>query len=227
MEDPTDARLSQLADPTPAGRARLAVLRGLRAQALSVHELASALGLHENTVRFHIARLAEDGLISVVPAASTTAAAGRGRPPLRYRATEKARDEGARSYRLLAGLLLRRLGQGRGAIRQAYDAGVEWGSSIDVPPRRRARAQVQSLVEVLAAIGFEPDTDHAGVGEIALRHCPFLELVETDAPLVCAIHHGLLTGVARRAGGGVQVTALQPFVQPNVCRVTYQLVGAQ
>ncbi|MHB0928321.1 MAG: helix-turn-helix transcriptional regulator [Candidatus Nanopelagicales bacterium] len=227
MEDPADPRLSGLADPTPAGRARVAVLQALRAQSLSVPQLATALGLHENTVRFHLARLIEGGLVAVIAGAVDAAArAGRGRPPLRYRATEQARDEGARSYRLLAALLLRRLGKGRAAKRQAYEAGVEWGSAIDVPGRRRAHAQVQTLVEVLAAIGFEPDSEHADAGEIALHHCPFLELVESDARLVCTIHHGLLTGVAQRAGGGVQVIALEPFVQPDLCRVSYRLAGA-
>jgi predicted ArsR family transcriptional regulator len=75
-------------------------------------------------------------------------------------------------------------------------------------------------VDLLGDLGFSPEhrpTDSGG--QIGLRHCPFLDLVETQARVVCPLHLGLMQGAATALGASVTVERLEPFAEPDLCLV--------
>ncbi len=160
-------------------------------------ELAAALGLHVTTVRFHLERLAADGLV----AGHAVPSGGRGRPHMVYRAL---RVPDARAG-MLAALTDAASGDGPVAER-AQRAGERWAETLDLGEA----GMVQALADVFAQLGFAPVP--AG-GGLALRACPFLDDARRHPEVVCGVHRGLAVGIARRAGGAVELT---PF-EGDVC----------
>lgn len=53
--------------------------------------------------------------------------------------------------------------------------------------------------------------------EVGLRHCPFLELAETQAGVVCPVHLGIMRGALQTWGAPVTVDRLDAFVEPDLC----------
>lgn len=167
---------------------------------LDAQELAERLDVHPNTVRWHLAALAEEGLVSSAPVAGP----GRGRPRVVYRAAP-AGDE----YRLLATVLSTTLGTRADGSTLCERAGREWGRYL--VPRRlplaqptddEARATVMGL---LAERGFDPEaTDDA----IRMRRCPFHDLAEDRPEIVCAVHKGLIDGALAELGSELRVERL-------------------
>ena len=107
-----------------AGRRR-DVLRLLRASAdtMSILAIADALGVHPNTVRFHLDVLVRDGQVE-------QAAPGRkgpGRPPLMFQAVRQMDRGGTRQYRLLAEILGTAIAAERHSGDKARAAGRAWG----------------------------------------------------------------------------------------------------
>jgi predicted ArsR family transcriptional regulator len=199
----TDERRARLADElrsAPAG--------------LDVQELARRLGLHPNTVRWHLGVLADAGAVASEPAPRST----RGRPRILYRlraeATAGTRDE----YRLLATILSGTLaGTGDGAA-AAEQAGHAWGRYLVRRPlplvqlsEEEAAAQVAGLLDEQ---GFAPE---AAPGEIRMHRCPFHDLAEAQPEIVCAVHKGLITGALEELGSQTTVAGLDVFVEPNLC----------
>src|SRR5512138_2907382 len=107
-----------------ASRARADLLTLLRdsGQPVGVRDLARALGLHTNTVREHLDRLVEGGLVR----SEASPPAGRGRPALRYRATAASggADDG---YRALASALVDQLAVADDPVAASEAAGERWG----------------------------------------------------------------------------------------------------
>ncbi len=211
------------------------VLRILRAAAapLSIAEIASALGVHPNTVRFHLDTLVSSGRAQQVPPEHK----GPGRPPLLYQAVRRMDPAGRRSYGLLAGILadsfallpdtaVRAVEAGRAAGRRLAFARAEDG------PSRAAEAAhetepVGRLVALLDELGFAPETRAvADQVQVGLRHCPFLELAEVSAQVVCPIHLGLMQGAMATWAAPVSVVRLDPFAEPDLCVAHIAAAGA-
>jgi predicted ArsR family transcriptional regulator len=165
---------------------------------LTVPEMAERTGLHVNAVRRNLARLAEGGRVHIDRAAPP--GAGRGRPPLRYRAV--ASD--AMAYRELMPLVLALLtgegGAGVDAAADAYRTGREYGLA-NAPAGDPREAVTASL----AALGFAPQADPGPPGaaaRLALTRCPFSDTItHPGGRALCALHHGILAGVAEARGG--------------------------
>lgn len=202
-----------------AGARRSAILDTLReaSTGMGVQSLAEASGLHENTVRFHLRRLLEDGL--VVREAGT--ASGRGRP----RQTYTARRERAPrdNYELMAQILASYLAgtvEDPGAA--ALEAGEAWGryrAHRPAPFRQTGReAAVEDLVEMLDGIGFEPTRTEEPEGtEIHLHHCPFLTVARDNQQVACSLHLGLMRGTLAELRTTVTTESLTPWVRPGLC----------
>lgn len=207
---------------TPAGTDRgrrgevLAVLRGSR-DALSIIDIATKLQLHPNTVRFHLEALVESGQAERVETPRT----GPGRPPQMFRAHRGMDPAGPRNYRLLAEILTAQLASDPDPSARAAQAGRRWGREIardmDAAAPTADRA-VGELVRVLDEVGFDPEpcTDD-GRPQIKLRHCPFLDLAESRASVVCPVHLGLMQGVLEGRAAPVSVHRLEPFATPDLC----------
>lgn len=179
-------------------------------------QLSSRMGLHPNTIRWHLGRLADIGLVR-----STPAHRGRpGRPRIVYSATSGAAPAGE-SYRFLAELLASALARSTEGERTVEQAGRAWGGYlVDRPPpsvRLTTDEAMGRIVDLLAAHGFAPRR----VGDaIEMRRCPFQELVEAYGDVVCGLHRGLLAGALDALGADVHLATLEPYPEPGLCRAT-------
>ncbi|WP_069817061.1 helix-turn-helix transcriptional regulator [Streptomyces sp. TP-A0874] len=219
---------------------RLEVLNTLReADApLGVTETAARVGVHPNTVRFHLDALIRDGLVETAAEERT----GPGRPRTVYAPRQGMDRGGTRSYLLLARMLLGQFLSGQeepGAA--ATEAGRTWGRHLveEPPPYQRPTADeaVARLNALLADLGFDPhqapgrrdgegraeqdglekEDGPSGFEPVRLRHCPFLELAEEYGSVVCPMHLGLMQGALERLRAPVAATVLEPFAEPAAC----------
>ena len=203
---------------------RRAVLDALRAapEPLGVTEAAERLGVHPNTVRFHLDALVADGLVE----RRVEAPSGPGRPRTVYTVRPGMDRGGARGYLLLARMLLSRWASAdpAEARAEALETGREWGRFLvdPLPPFEPPTAQgsVARLVALLDDLGFEPESEEGRArppARIGLRHCPFLELAEEHGELVCPLHLGLIQGALARLDAPLTATRLEPFAEPDLC----------
>jgi predicted ArsR family transcriptional regulator len=187
---------------------------------LSAHDLADRLGLHANTVRLHLDRLREVGLVDAEAVHRGTV----GRPQHRYFLAAGAPGLGfdPPAHALLAGLLAA-LAERIGAdVDDAADTGHAWG--VEAGRRTRSRSCLHALEAELRRLGFEPavepgDGTAEGAARIEFLHCPFRELAEAYPELVCNLHRGLCEGVVDQVGGG-SVQEFATLYDPEPCHVT-------
>lgn len=208
--------------PGPPGR-RAELLRLLRAAdtPLSIAVLARQLGVHPNTVRFHLDALVASGLAEqAAPAHSRP-----GRPAQVFRAVRRMGPAGPRRYQLLADILVQSIAAGPEPSVRAADAGRAWGRMLADPAG--TGEPVARLVSLLGELGFDPELraseDRQQVG---LRHCPFLELAQARAQVVCPVHLGLMQGAMAAWDAPVTVDRLTPFAQPDLCVAHLAPAGA-
>ncbi|OBK51617.1 metalloregulator ArsR/SmtB family transcription factor [Mycobacterium sp. 1081908.1] len=202
------------------GRRRREVLRLLRSSPvpLSIVAIAEQLGVHPNTVRFHLDSLLASRQVEQVEHDRK----GPGRPPLMFQAVRQMDRGGTRHYRMLAEVLTEALAADRNPRAKAVAAGKAWGRSLEsrakAPKARNAEEAVNRLVGVLDDLGFAPERRTSdGQQVVGLRHCPFLELAESRGAVVCPIHLGLMQGALETWGAPVSVDRLDAFVEPDLC----------
>lgn len=206
----------------PGTRGRLLALLRAADRPLTVDELASALDLHRNTVRFHMEALAEVGLVHEGRQLTGT----KGRPRAVFSPTSSGTRSGERNFQLLASVLTDHLARtSADPAADAHAAGVAWGQRLSVtargaPRKRTSRAQV---IEALDAMGFEPrPTPATRPTRIQLHNCPFREVVDEQQTLVCAMHAGLIHGMTAHPDAspdGAPAVRLEPFATPHLCVV--------
>ena len=142
-----------LADDT---RFRLYRYIRLAARPVSVPEMSARLSLHPNTIRPHLRRLEEAGLVTHEIRKGGKA----GRPRTMYLVSEPA-DEESRDYRLLAEMLCG-LVTGTRAIQRAHDVAREWGAYLIAQGKPKpgsrppAGVNLALLQEAMARAGFDP-----------------------------------------------------------------------
>ena len=193
----------------------LAVLRAAT-QPMSIVEVAQAMGVHPNTVRFHLETLTERGRVQRVAGTG----AGPGRPPFVFRVNPGMDPEGPRNYALLAEMLVASLGGEPDTRRRAERLGRTWGHRlVQAPPEpQTADDATDRLIELLDGLGFAPERHGGGDRPaIGLRHCPFLELAGDNGEVVCPIHLGLMRGALDELTRTISVDSLHPFVEPDLC----------
>jgi predicted ArsR family transcriptional regulator len=206
---------AQSAVRTKAGRLRILQLLQESRDALGIQDLVEQVGLHPNTVRFHLVRLVRDGLVQRQSEARTTP----GRPRFTYAAEDAASEQ--RSYGLLAKILASFMTEALpDAASAATRAGRSWGRYLTQRPapysRTSEKTAVSTLVDSLATIGFAPEPTVDG-REIHLRNCPFREVADENLQVVCAVHLGIMQGVLAELRSPVTTTRLEPFVEPHLC----------
>jgi predicted ArsR family transcriptional regulator len=187
---------------------------------LSVQDLADALGLHANTVRLHLERLRDVGLVDVEAIHRGTV----GRPQHRYFLAPGAPGLGfdPPAHALLAGLLAAMAERLGADADEATDTGRAWG--IEAAKRTKNRSCLGALAAELARLGFEPAADEDvgpdGTARIDFLHCPFRELAEAYPELVCNLHRGLCEGVVEQSGQGKgSVAGFSTLYEPDPCHV--------
>ncbi len=208
-----------LADDT---RYRLYRYLRLSGRPVPVRELSVRLSLHPNTLRPHLRRLEEVGLVArEVRRGSATV----GRPQTLYSVVggEHA-DHGG--YRLLAEILAPVAG-GKRSRERAEALAREWGRYLvgrgePRPGTRRAGGRnLAVLQEAMAAAGFDPRFRRLDGGEVevSMRDCPFRELLVDHRELVCTVHRGLLEGMLSALSPSHRLSSYAPLADRTVCRM--------
>lgn len=185
---------------------------------LATAEIAEALGLHPNTVRPHLERMREVGLLEV----TVDARGGVGRPQHRYAPAPDAPSLGLEPAPLpmLARLVLRLAERAGLGVEDAVAVGASQGR-VDAEAYDAAPSALEALVTELDRLGFDP-----GVGEgvdadeavIEFGHCPFRDVAERHPELVCGLHRGLVEGFVE-AMGDARTTRFCTLVDRSPCRV--------
>lgn len=198
-------------------------------------ELGARLGLHTTTVRFHLDALCAEGLVE----RTRITRAGVGRPRTGYSAVRERLD-----YRILAEILALELGETvEKRRRRAEAAGRRWAERITeddshediagqhVPQRltRRKAAEERSamITTVFDRMGFAPElvppekSTPGNQRTIRLHSCPVRDMARDHPEVACALHRGLLQGLAgptEPVGSAPAMHAeLEPFVEPELC----------
>jgi predicted ArsR family transcriptional regulator len=185
---------------------------------LATADVAESLGLHPNTVRPHLERMRDVGLLDV----TTEVRSGVGRPQHLYSLAAGAPSLGLEppTFPLLARMLVRLASAAGASGEDAAEVGREQGRA-DAAVHFQAASCLEALVGELDALGFDPavtgveDSDDALV---AFAHCPFRELAEEHPDLVCALHRGLVEGFVDAIGGG-EVDDFHTLVHREPCQV--------
>lgn len=150
-------------EPTTAvSSRRVEVLRALTAahRPLTSAEIAERLGVHKNTVRFHLESLLASGQVERAAQVSS----GPGRPAQAFRAVRGMDPSGPRFYQLLAGVLTDALLAEPDGAERAIEAGRAWGrraAAASPDPITGVEDAVDQLVDLLDTFGFAPERDGA------------------------------------------------------------------
>ena len=182
--------------------------------ALDANELGGRVGLHVNTVRWHLGILARAGVVSYHPAPRRTP----GRPRIVYELDRSAVQPPHDGYRLLATVLAGLIAQTDGGAAASEHAGWAWGHALVHRPEQHPDVDeeqgIAHVVDLLAEQGFEPSAEGR---RIEMHRCPFHDLAETTPEVVCAVHRGLISGALAGLGQKLAVDQLQVFPRPDVC----------
>ncbi len=192
---------------------------------LSTAEVAEMLDLHPNTVRPHLERMREVGLLEVDPANRGTV----GRPQNLYRIAADAPSLGleSSSMRLLAAMLAAAAAVGGVDSEAAATAGrfqgVAAAEAAGMQRRTDSARCVAALTDELFSLGFDPATaDDGATATVAFTRCPFQELAEVYPDLVCHLHRGMVEGFVD-VPTGVRVAAFHTLADRDPCRVDLAL----
>jgi predicted ArsR family transcriptional regulator len=211
-------RLAALGEPV-----RRALYRYVVAQSrpVSRDQAAAAMGLARHVAKFHLDRLAADGLLETEYARPAgRSGPGAGRPATFYRraACDIAVSLPARRYDLAGRVLA-------AAITAAEESGVAVGAALHDQARdagrtagRQARAAlgsrpvdrraaVAAVRDTLSEYGFEPRADGTA---ITLANCPFHTLAQDYAALVCGMNLDLIDGLVAELPESDLCAAIRP-----------------
>ncbi len=223
-------------------RARLDVLKALgdntryaiylelaRASApRSTAEVAETLGLHANTVRPHLERMREVGLLAVHPDNRGSV----GRPQNRYALAPDAPSLGLEppAFPVLARMLTDVAAAAGAAAHLSAEAGAEQGRELaethaaraaesGIDGRRPRASCLDAVTAMLSELGFDPAVVHDdGLATIAFTHCPYAALAATHPEVVCHLHRGLIQGFVESIGGA-GVEAFRTLADRDPCQV--------
>lgn len=189
-----------------------------------INEVATSLGVHVNTVRWHLESLHAQGLVERVTGQHDRP----GRPPQLFVAVPAMDPSGPRNYQLLADILAAGFSSTPESRQRAIDVGRAWGRTESQAPESSemhlngVQGAVNELMRVLADLDFAPElreNDSNDLPVIGLRHCPFLDLIDTRSDIICPVHLGLMRGVLESRDAEITVNHLEPLVQPDLCTV--------
>ena len=185
-------------------------------------EIAETLGLHPNTVRPHLDRMREVGLLEVT-------ADGRGevgRPQHRYSLAADAPSLGLEPplMPMLARMVLAMAGRLGAGPADAAAVGEAEGA-VRAARYEDAPSALEALVADLDRLGFDPIVADAGEDDddvtavVAFANCPFAEVAREHPDIVCHLHRGLVTGFVTRMGDA-EVAEFCTLAHRTPCQVS-------
>lgn len=229
--------IGALADPI---RRRLYRYVSERREAVSREETAAALGIPLAQARFHLDRLADEGLLDTEYRRLTgRQGPGAGRPAKLYRrsSAEFRVSLPERRYDVMGGILATAVERaqhgedlGTAIAAAAHEAGVAaaegavGGASSDFadtdPDLRTVEVvgadgeTLRTAASALTGLGYEAECDE---GAIRLRNCPFDALAQDHLALVCTTNERFVQGVLDGSGCDRLRAELEPC--PGYCCV--------
>ena len=185
----------------------------------STAEVAETLGLHANTVRPHLERMREVGLLEV----HSDNRGSVGRPQNRYALAPDAPSLGLEppAFPVLARMLNEVAAAAGAASDLSAEAGVEQGKAMgEAYVARRPRAGcVEAVTAMLAELGFDPAVVHDdNLATIAFTHCPYADLAAAHPEVICHLHRGLVEGFVESIGGA-GVDGFRTLADRDPCQV--------
>ena len=195
---------------------------------LTTADIAMSLDLHANTVRPHLERMRELGLLDVH-------VAGRGdvgRPQHRYSVAADAPALGLEPptmpvlARMVLAMATRLQASGDDAAAVGHDEGRRRAVAYEQAP-----SALEALVADLDRLGFDPVVTAAAPepdrsdelrdddAVVGFANCPFAELAADHPELVCGLHRGLVAGFVEQMGDA-EVRDFCTLTNRTPCRVT-------
>jgi predicted ArsR family transcriptional regulator len=218
-----------MAEPQTTAPSRLEILKALgentryaiylelarSPRPLATAEIAATLDLHANTVRPHLERMREVGLLDQ----RIDNNGGVGRPQHLYSLAPDAPSLGLEPPAMpaLARMLLSVAAEAGLDGNDATAAGRDQGArdAEGYPPDSPC---IEALMTQLEYLGFDPEATGGADGvTIAFTHCPFRELAEANPDLVCGLHRGMVEGFVDSLGTG-QMGSFRTLVDRVPCQ---------
>jgi predicted ArsR family transcriptional regulator len=221
------AGIATLADPI---RRDLYLYVSAQPAPVSRDQAADALGIARHTAKFHLDKLAEEGLLDTnFKRLSQRRGPGAGRPTKLYQRSSRQLSVTLpeRRYDLAAQLMASAIDNASaagGTVTDAVNAAAtEWGRAVGDQARVEAGARpsrerlVTCMCDALAEHGYEPRRTRAA---IVLSNCPFDALARDHTQLVCGMNLAMLTAVTERVGKTKLAARLEPA--PDRCCVVLE-----
>ena len=200
---------------------------------VSRDQASDALGIARHTAKFHLDKLAEEGLLDIsFKRLSERRGPGAGRPTKLYARSSRQLSVilPERRYDLAGELLATAMedavAQGTTPAEALRAAGAGWGRVV--ADRARASAGPRSSPERLLACtcqaltenGYEP---HRIGGSVVLHNCPFDALAREHTELVCGMNLAIMAAVTEQ----LHETALAARLEPAPDRCCVVLVPTE
>jgi predicted ArsR family transcriptional regulator len=224
------AGIAALADPI---RRDLYLYVSAQPAPVSRDQASDALGIARHTAKFHLDKLAEEGLLDTdFKRLSERRGPGAGRPTKLYRRSSRQLSVTLpeRRYDLAAQLLASAIDDAIANGTTVTDAlntvAADWGRTLGDQARAEAGLRpsrerlLASTCGALAEYGYEP---HRAGGAIVLCNCPFDTLAREHAQLVCGMNLAIMDAVTDRVSKTGLAARLEPA--PDRCCVVLDVAA--
>ena len=211
------AGIAALADPI-----RRDLYRYVSAQPTPVSrdQASEALGIARHAAKFHLDKLAEEGLLDTsFKRLSARQGPGAGRPTKFYSRSSRQLSVTLPERRydiagqLLASAIDNATADGTSVVDALKVAAANWGRTVADQAQAAAGPQpsrerlIAATTQVLTEYGYEP---HRADGTIVLANCPFHALAREHTQLVCGMNLAIMTAVTE----GVEQIGLVARLEP-------------
>jgi predicted ArsR family transcriptional regulator len=207
-------RVSALADPI---RRALYHFVAHQPGAVSRDQAAAGLDIPRHTAKFHLDKLVDEGLLAPeFKRLSGRTGPGAGRPAKLYRRVRKEVNVTLprRRYDLAGHVLadaLSRVKAGSSLDDALHDAAANAADIVVDSWPVEAGPDLDRLAGILGRLGYEPRADGSTIkGAMRLSNCPFQQLSDDHADLICPLNHQFIEAVGRSiACTGVDAVAVE------------------
>jgi predicted ArsR family transcriptional regulator len=217
------AGIAALADPV---RRDLYLYVGAQPAPVSRDDASDALGIARHTAKFHLDKLAGEGLLDIsFKRLSERRGPGAGRPTKLYARSSRQLSVilPERRYDVAGHLLAAAIEHAstRTAVNDALTTTAgDWGRSLADQARSMAGSRLSPerllacTCQALAENGYEPQRSG---GTVMLRNCPFDALAREHTELVCGMNLAIMAAVTEQLPEIALAARLQP--EPDRCCV--------
>jgi predicted ArsR family transcriptional regulator len=221
------ARVAALADPI---RRELYLYVSAQPTPISRDQASDALDIARHSAKFHLDKLAEEGLLDIsFKRLSERRGPGAGRPTKLYARSSRQLSVilPERRYDLAGHLLASAIdsvaAQDTTVAHALDDVAAGWGRSV--ADRARSAAGPRPSRERLLACTCQALTDYGyeaqcSGGSIVLRNCPFDALAREHTELVCGMNLAIMTAVTKQLRETALAARLEPA--PDRCCVVLE-----